>query len=245
MKTLKAFALLLLVVPALAPAQKKPKKPVVSAVFAQARYAYVEAVDGNEFDPRVYAEDRDAIVNIENAIRSSGPLRPDHEARSGGPCVCGAQGQALDRPGKRRRQPHSDRGAGRGSKRGTGATPGMGGEPNQQGTLFPRPARPEPGNRSQAGAAKPAPRTICLRFASTMATRTLSMPLWEHQLEDVAWAGRIPSCLRSSRMQWTRHIRARLQASQLGRSRRSRRNMLLAVRGAWGVAKKDAVGRNV
>ena len=72
MKPLKVMAVLLLLLPALMQAQKKPKKQIVPAVFAQARYAYVEAVDGNEFDPRVIPEDRDAIANIGNAIRAWG-----------------------------------------------------------------------------------------------------------------------------------------------------------------------------
>ena len=72
MKPLKAMAVLLLLLPAMTQAQKKPKKQIVPAVFAQARYAYVEAVDGNEFDPRVIPEDREAIANIANAIRAWG-----------------------------------------------------------------------------------------------------------------------------------------------------------------------------
>ncbi len=72
MKSLKVMVVLLLLLPALAQAQKKPKKPNVPAVFAQARYAYVEAPDGNEFDPRLFPEDRQAIVNIENALRDWG-----------------------------------------------------------------------------------------------------------------------------------------------------------------------------
>jgi hypothetical protein len=72
MKPLKMMAVFLLLLPALVQAQKKPKKPVVPAVFAQARYAYVEATDGNEFDPRLFPEDREAIANVENAIRAWG-----------------------------------------------------------------------------------------------------------------------------------------------------------------------------
>ncbi len=72
MKPLKIMVVFLLLLPVLVQAQKKPKKPVVPAVFAQARYVYVEATDGNEFDPRLLPEDREAIVNIENAIRAWG-----------------------------------------------------------------------------------------------------------------------------------------------------------------------------
>ncbi len=72
MKPLKIMVVFLLLLPVLMQAQKKPKKPTVPAVFAQARYVYVEAMDGNEFDPRLLPEDREAIANVENAIRAWG-----------------------------------------------------------------------------------------------------------------------------------------------------------------------------
>jgi hypothetical protein len=72
MKPLKWMFVLLLLLPAFTLAQKKPKKPSVPAVFAQARYAYVQATDGNEFDPRLFPEDREAIANVENALRGWG-----------------------------------------------------------------------------------------------------------------------------------------------------------------------------
>jgi hypothetical protein len=56
-------------VPSLATLQAKPKKPYkLPAVFNQARYVYVEAVAGQEFDPRVNPEDRDAIADVDNAL---------------------------------------------------------------------------------------------------------------------------------------------------------------------------------
>jgi len=70
MKRFAAAVLLLFLVPGLAMGQKKPKKPAISAVFAQARYVYVEAVDGNEFNPDLYPADREAIANVEKALQA-------------------------------------------------------------------------------------------------------------------------------------------------------------------------------
>ena len=69
MKRYTTIALLLVLVPALAFAKKKPQKPAVPAIFAQAQYVYVEAIDGDQFNPRLYPADREAISNVERAIR--------------------------------------------------------------------------------------------------------------------------------------------------------------------------------
>jgi hypothetical protein len=69
MKQLKMFAMFLVLVPALATVQANAKKPYkLPAVFNQARYVYVEAVDGQEFDPRLNPDDRDAIADVEKAL---------------------------------------------------------------------------------------------------------------------------------------------------------------------------------
>lgn len=68
MKRFIAIALLLAIVPTLAFARKKPKKPALPAIFEHARYVYVEAVDGDEFNPRLYPPDREAIADVMKAI---------------------------------------------------------------------------------------------------------------------------------------------------------------------------------
>jgi len=69
MKPLKMITLLLALLPALANIQAKPKKPYkLPAVFDQARYVYVEAVDGQEFDPRLDPDDRQAIADVYKAV---------------------------------------------------------------------------------------------------------------------------------------------------------------------------------
>jgi hypothetical protein len=70
LKPLRALAFLLLLLPAAPRLQGKAKKPdVLPAVFNHAQYVYVQAVDGDEFNPRVYPDDLQAIANVESALR--------------------------------------------------------------------------------------------------------------------------------------------------------------------------------
>jgi hypothetical protein len=69
MKPLKLIALCLVLMPALATVQGKTKKPYkLPETISQARYFYVEAVDGDEFNPRLLPEDREAIADVEKAL---------------------------------------------------------------------------------------------------------------------------------------------------------------------------------
>jgi hypothetical protein len=47
----------------------KPKKPDLPAVFQNARYIYVEAVDGDIFKPGLFLEDRRAIADVQDKVR--------------------------------------------------------------------------------------------------------------------------------------------------------------------------------
>jgi hypothetical protein len=67
----RSLPCLLLLLPFFAgPAQNKTKDPDIPALFRQARYVYVEAVDGDEFDPRLYPEDRQAIADVRHALQA-------------------------------------------------------------------------------------------------------------------------------------------------------------------------------
>ena len=69
MKLLKCISLLLVLIPAFAAVQGKTKKTdKLPAVVNQARYVYVQAVDGQQFDPRLLPEDRRAISDVESAL---------------------------------------------------------------------------------------------------------------------------------------------------------------------------------
>ncbi len=59
-----------LLVPAVAFAGDKSKrKKTVPAVFGTAKYVYVQAEDGDVYKPGLLGEDRQAIVDVENALR--------------------------------------------------------------------------------------------------------------------------------------------------------------------------------
>lgn len=72
MRSAKALALVLVLIPGLVFAQKKGKKPVVPAVFDHAQYIYVQAIDGDEFKPGLLTEDRLAIADVRDALRAWG-----------------------------------------------------------------------------------------------------------------------------------------------------------------------------
>jgi len=61
------IALLLLALPLAASA--KNKKPDVSALFANATYVYVESPDGDLYQPGLYPADRQAIADLQDALR--------------------------------------------------------------------------------------------------------------------------------------------------------------------------------
>jgi len=70
MKTWKALAVFSVALPLLLSANAKGKKRAeISSAFANAHYVYIQAVDGDIMNPAVYQEDRDAISNVQQAIR--------------------------------------------------------------------------------------------------------------------------------------------------------------------------------
>jgi hypothetical protein len=70
MKPQRAVAFFLMFAAAPLLQAKNKKDPGVPAVFAQARYVYVEAVDGQQFNPNLYPEDRQAIADVQDAVES-------------------------------------------------------------------------------------------------------------------------------------------------------------------------------
>ena len=69
MKLIVPVALALIVAAPLAVAKDKKKKDLVPAVFNNARYVYVEAEDGDIMNPRLFPEDREAIVDVEDQLK--------------------------------------------------------------------------------------------------------------------------------------------------------------------------------
>jgi hypothetical protein len=60
-----------------APAAPNPstaKEPAFPGTLANARYVYVSSYDGDQFDPNLLPEDRNAIGAVQNAIQEWGKL---------------------------------------------------------------------------------------------------------------------------------------------------------------------------
>ena len=57
-----------------APNPSNAKVPPFPGTLADARYVYVAAYDGDQFDPNLLPEDRDAIGAVQNAIQKWGRL---------------------------------------------------------------------------------------------------------------------------------------------------------------------------
>jgi len=68
-KALNSSVLLLVLLPGVALAQNKTKKPKVAAIFEHAQYVYVEAIDGEGFEAAPNPDDLQAIANVEDALR--------------------------------------------------------------------------------------------------------------------------------------------------------------------------------
>jgi hypothetical protein len=78
MKRFFLAAISLIVVAAIsAPAAPNPstaKVPAFPGILANARYVYVASYEGDQFDPNLLPEDRDAIGAVQNAIQNWGKL---------------------------------------------------------------------------------------------------------------------------------------------------------------------------
>jgi hypothetical protein len=59
---------------AAAPSPNAPKVPAFPGTLANARYVYVASYDGDQFDPNLLPEDREAISTVQNAIQNWGKL---------------------------------------------------------------------------------------------------------------------------------------------------------------------------
>jgi len=78
MKRFFLVAISLIVVAAIsalaAPNPTAAKVPAFPGILANARYVYVASYDGDQFDPNLLSQDRDAIGAVQNAIQNWGKL---------------------------------------------------------------------------------------------------------------------------------------------------------------------------
>src|ERR1700752_1997537 len=73
--SLVAISLILAGVSSLAaPNTNTAKVPAFPGTLANARYVYVASYDGDQFDPNLLPEDREAISTVQNAIQNWGKL---------------------------------------------------------------------------------------------------------------------------------------------------------------------------
>jgi hypothetical protein len=68
------FIVMLAISAAAAPSPNVAKAPVFPGTLANARYVYVASYDGDQFDPNLLPEDREAISTVQNAIQKWGKL---------------------------------------------------------------------------------------------------------------------------------------------------------------------------
>jgi hypothetical protein len=79
MKRFSFMAVILLIVisaisAAAAPSPSTANAPAFPGTLANARYVYVASYDGDQFDPNLLPEDREAIGAVQNAIQNWGKL---------------------------------------------------------------------------------------------------------------------------------------------------------------------------
>ena len=74
--SLLAISLILLaaISAAAAPNPSTAKEPAFPGILANARYVYVASYDGDQFDPNLLPEDRNAIGAVQNSIQKWGKL---------------------------------------------------------------------------------------------------------------------------------------------------------------------------
>jgi hypothetical protein len=70
-----AILVVMTVISALAaPKPSSATVPVFPGTLANARYVYVASYDGDQFNPNLLSEDREAIGSVQNAIQTCGKL---------------------------------------------------------------------------------------------------------------------------------------------------------------------------
>jgi hypothetical protein len=143
-------------------AQTKQKKSDVSAVFANARYVYVRAQDGDITRPSLYPEDRDAISDVEDGIRDWNRYALTMSREHADLIFIVRRGRAVAAQGQ------------------VGISPGPrppGGQPRQPGQL--------PDNGTEVGAgAEVGPSDDILQVYTTDPNGKLLGPIWHRELRD-------------------------------------------------------------
>jgi len=191
MKMRTVFLVALVMLPALAVAGPKKKKPSVPAIFGTAKYVYVTAEAGDMYDPRLLPEDRDAISNVMNALHDWGRyiVMPSASGadlvfivRKGRLASAQVAGTAVSP----RTGPYGAPGTGPNSGPGMGPNSGPGAGPNStQG-------QPPIGLPGVLAAGEAGPPDDFLEVRMRQPGGDLSGPIWEHTMSDGLDAPNVP-----------------------------------------------------
>jgi len=175
MKLLKSIAILLMAVAPLALAKDK-KKNVLSDVFSNARFVYVQAEDGDILKPSLFPEDRDAIANVQDALKDWNRYSLTMHRNDADLIIIVRRGRLAAA------QLHG--GVGVGSPTGIGGSypsrnPAGSGNPNPGGNPDRSDNVDTLGARAEAG-----PADDTLRVFSLTPQGKLSGPLWSREMKD-------------------------------------------------------------
>lgn len=174
----RAFAVPLValaLIPALA--NGKDKKKTTPAVFNTARYVYVQAEDGDAYDPNILRADREAIANVQDALRKWNRYTLTVDASNAELISYVRKGRVA---------------SGRlGGTVGTPGGPGPAGTPGTAGESSPFPGqRRSPGVGTMAeGEAGPPDDFLEVRMQTGGA---ISNPIWERSQQDGLDAPKVP-----------------------------------------------------
>jgi hypothetical protein len=183
MKPAKVAVVVAVLLFALGVAQSKPKKSNVSAIFENARYVYVESMEGDIFKPGLYPEDRQAILDVQDRLsdwkRYTLTDRREHAdlvfvLRKGR--IVGQRDHVAVGPPTRSPQP----GIGDPGQASQSPTQGRGSGPLGQGGI-------ELGAEAETG-----PRADILRVYTLNPDGKLLGPIWSRDMEDGLDAPSVP-----------------------------------------------------
>ncbi|WP_348261377.1 hypothetical protein P8935_16425 [Telmatobacter sp. DSM 110680] len=175
MKFAKSIAILLTLVAPLALAKNK-KKDILPAVFSSARFVYVQAEDGDTLKPGLFPEDRDAIANVQDALKDWNRYSLTMHRNDADLIIIVRRGRLAAA------QLHG--GVGAGTPTGIGASypgrnPAGPGNPNPGGNPDRSDNVDAIGARGEAG-----PADDTLRVFSLTPQGKLSGPLWSREMKD-------------------------------------------------------------
>jgi hypothetical protein len=171
MKLFKSIALCVALVAPLALAKDK-KKDTLPVIFSNARYVYVQAEDGDIMKPGLVPEDRDAIANVQDALKNWHRYALTLNRKDADLIIIVRKGRLAS--------VQLNGGIG------VGATPGVGGSYPNRNPTGPGNANPDRNDTVETVGAKSevGPNDDILRVYSLSPQGSLSGPFWSNEMKD-------------------------------------------------------------